>query len=242
MVGPEVIPVLSLLWSFLADEQKTWVRDHAQKAFRLFQPGGRHSPPDITEHQVLTELLRQEGFYESFGGGRLGYLQWLMVQIVQAVQAKERGVILSDLYVPDTYFYFPHSPEPKKFEGVRLVFAPDHTVWSFVNGGTKAFPQRYEFYAIDAADGLSFEKLRRLLDEAVTEPRRTSEKDAFLHKTGLELHPLVGLHHYSKMNVFLFGPWSVDIEAEEGLALNFSPNVRLSVAKDLDHLLSFGLI
>ena len=102
-------------WDILKDEPKVreWLSDNAVDAYHYLKPkvlavfrGEANRSEAIRRSSTIFDAIVQPEFSNSFSS-RLTFLEFLFVNIVNAVDSKERGFVLRNFYIPNKMVYFP---------------------------------------------------------------------------------------------------------------------------------------
>ena len=223
-------------------ELREWLEKNAVKLSELLwrQIRGLSRSEKFELQKLTAEIIRNSEFKYKFPSD-LSYFETLLSTIVQSVQVKERGVLISDFYLPKAILYFP----PISAEMPPLIRSKhkDYSDSGFVIGKFGLLARYYGFYAITdcSEDKREFQELRSLLDRIVWQPRRDSEDGAFereLNGLGKKLERVEVLRfHLQKVYEFFYKKRNPNLI----LSSENPQKTRDSIVDDLQYLHNFDV-
>ena len=242
-------------WDILKDEPeiRKWLKDQTIEAYRVLQPkvltkvfGRRPTRLDIVQQELkVFEAIRNREFAEKFVN-RLTFLEFLLGHIVRAVESKERGVLLRNLYVPDHFVYFPISFKEKTLQKTHI--SSYYTYSEFITESSTFRHTCYRFYVIEGErmNEDTFPRIQTLLDNVTTRARTTDEVSEFkseLSKLQLSLEPVEKLYFFANDQVFAFASDILHAyDAKYVLSFEQPQASREAVWEDMQYLLNFVAI
>ncbi len=221
---------------------RKWCERQATASWKILSP--KFFPKKLTPEDRLTQLqaiidgLNSPEFPRHFHDKIFLYLELLLAQIGTAIELKERGVIISQFYVPEYIFYFPPTRAP--FQLRRTDDEYDRTCTL-----TKGESEEYTFYGIRNPRREDIADLKKELDHVVRNRGGKPEEEAFLKLLKAKEMPVetFGLIAEKKRNnsFGFFRDTNALIYNRETLWLIWEETgqTREAIAADLKELLEF---
>lgn len=227
---------------------RDWIRKNAKAIYDILRKWSSRSIPsgqELLEQRGILQQLKDDSFPAMFQD-RLSFIEFLLCQVVLAVEVKERGVLISDFYLPETVLYFPY---PTRVEHFRRFGIASHSWSSFITKQGITANEYYQFYAVTGNYNkrMFYENLRATLDEVVGRGRTADEARAFagrVRSEGLDLSPLEFLHFFRREGVYaLAHDMSLKLEEAQFVLSFVDPaRSRRAVITALEYLHNFVMI
>lgn len=168
--------LLKDMWDILKSDpdSRRWVKRNAKRVYDVLTRRAPSVKEVLGQQRLFIEqLVDNQGFPEAFSSRR-AYLEFVLCLIVRSVVAKERGVLISDLYLNNIIIYF-----PRPAEVVNLKKLDDSS--GFLYPPIMGIKREYSFYKVTGDYELTkiLPTLRKDLDAVSVSARAKSEEDIF---------------------------------------------------------------